>query len=109
MLKKMHSILQNEIKMPPLSKRLAQQKFIRHFDITMVIDGTEQKIVASTDRRKVTITFSGKKQVHTCTKLIGVGLSGKVWYVSPSYPGHLNDLNLYQFSEKEIFQKYLSH
>ena len=85
---------------------MEQKQYLRRFSIVMVIDGTEKEVVTSTTKKKTTITYSGKKNYHTFTKLIGVGLNGHIWYVSPSYGEHLNDLNLVDFPEIFIHKKF---
>jgi hypothetical protein len=63
--------------------------------VTLVIDGVEQEIVSSVDKKISKITFSGKKNYHTLTKL----RKGKIYFVSRSFPGGMNDLNLLQLTE----------
>ena len=39
-------------------------------------------------------TFSGKKKYNTFTKLIAVTKEGFIWFISRSYPGSINDIDL---------------
>ena len=107
-LDKLYDELEIEVQIPPLNQRLEQKQYLRRFSIVMVIDDTEQEVVTSTTKKKTTITYSGKKNYHTFTKLIGVGLNGHIWYISPSYGEHLNDLNLVDFPENFIHKKFLT-
>ena len=107
-LDKLYDVMETEVYIPEKEHRLSQGQFLRRFHITMVLDGTEQKIVTSTCKKKTKITFSGKKKSDTFTKLVGVGLDGQIWYLSPSYGGHLNDLNLVDLAENSIYSKFLT-
>ena len=55
------------------------------------------------------ISFIGKYQQHTLTKLIGVGMNGTIWFVGPSYEGSMNDKNLYDLPENWIHQRLKQH
>ncbi len=67
--------------------------------VQFVVDGFEQIIYSSIDPSVKKITFSGKKQKHTFTKLLFITTNGWVCNLSHSYPGSLNDLNLTLFPE----------
>jgi hypothetical protein len=68
-------------------------------NITLIIDGAEHEIYSFTDKRLSYVTFSGKKSYHTLTKLIGVSPTGEILFISKSYPGGMNDLNLVQMPD----------
>jgi hypothetical protein len=87
MTEKLYTNLQQEIYIPSEIDRKNQGKYLRKFQVVMVVDGTEQPVVASLEKKKTILTYSGKQKEHTFTKLIGVGLSGRIWFISTSYAG----------------------
>lgn len=88
-MEKLYTILHFNINIPLLLNRIESGSRIGNFLVTMVIDGTEQQIYESLDAKKKNITYSGKKHKHTFTKLIGVSLQGRIWFLSQSYTGKL--------------------
>jgi hypothetical protein len=64
-----------------------------------VIDGAEQEVLACSEKTVSKATFSGKKNYHTFTKLLVVSPKGKIYFVSRSFPGSMNDLNLMTLTE----------
>ena len=67
--------------------------------VTLVIDGAEQEVYSSSDKDLSYTSFSGKKNYHTFSKLIGVSPNGGIMFVSKSFLGGMNDLNLVQMPE----------
>lgn len=64
----------------------------------------EHEINCSSDEYIKKVTFSGKKKYHTFTKLIAVTKEGYIWFVSKSFPGSNNDINLCNFPSNKIFK-----
>lgn len=65
----------------------------RLFDdlFTFVIDGSEQPIMASGNPFVDTAFYSAKKKQHSVTITMMASLSGKILYLSQSFPGSCND------------------
>ena len=70
--------------------------------IHLVLDGSEQEI----KRSKKTIwecrTYSGKKGQNSINIIIIVDHSGRIVYISDSYPGATNDAEIYQKEKEKI-------
>lgn len=79
-----------KLQIPDLVERLSLCRKLGKYIIVMIVDGSEQQILESVVKRKSNITFSGKKKLHTFTKLIGVAPNGRIWFISKSYPGELS-------------------
>ncbi|KAG2387549.1 hypothetical protein C9374_001143 [Naegleria lovaniensis] len=75
--------------------------------ITIILDGTEQQVFTPSNKIKEQSLYSGKKCKHTFTLLIGVSPDGYILFVSLSYNGSNNDLNLIEFPENHIW-KYIN-
>jgi hypothetical protein len=103
-LNKLWEFTKNIIRVLPFTTRLLTAKNIWKYLVVMVIDGTEQNIYQSSKKIQANITFSGKKKHHTFTKLLFVSPTGSIWYLSPSYPGSVSDINLSSFPENFIYQ-----
>jgi hypothetical protein len=88
-LKILYSALCHLVAVPSIGDRLFNGVKIGNYFVTMALDGTEQQIYQSVDPHKKNINFSGKKQMHTFTTLIGVSLDGRIRFVSFSYSGIL--------------------
>ena len=73
----------------------------------LVVDGMGHEINLCSDEYIKKSTFSGKKKYNTFTKLIAVTKEGFIWFISKSYPGSINDINLCNFPSNQIY-KYLS-
>jgi hypothetical protein len=72
--------------------------------VQFIVDGFEQQIYASTADDIRHVTFSGKKQKHTFTKLIIVTTNGWICKLSDSYAGSVSDLNLSRFPDANILE-----
>jgi hypothetical protein len=83
----------------PAEARCASETCPNGGNITVIIDGAEHEIYSSTDKQLSYVTFSGKKSYHTLTKLIAVSPTGEILFISKSFPGGMNDLNLIQMPE----------
>ena len=70
-----------------------------------VVDGFEHEIRSSQDTNIKNVNFSGKKKMHSFTQLLLTTTSGWICYVSPSYSGSVNDLNLTSFPETNMKDK----
>ncbi len=78
---------------------------IRGKRITIVTDGVEQPIVAPVLKLYEQIFFSGKKHMHTITKLLGVLPSGNIAHIGPSLPGSTSDIQQYKHNANMIHTK----
>lgn len=83
-----------EPSIPTLSERLKSSVEFYGKKASIVVDGVEQEIYSSIDNGISKVTFSGKKGYHTFTKLLFVNPHGKIYLVTDSQPGSMNDLNL---------------
>jgi hypothetical protein len=105
MIDTLYIAMKEVVKLPPKESRAQSAIKFNQKDIVMVVDGAEQATTASKDKNIKAVLFSGKKKYHTFTKLLGVSPKGKVWFVSPSYFGSVNDLNLMQMPENAVYEK----
>ena len=79
-LDKLWRFLEPKLEIPStVTERMLTGKRIGMFFVIMVIDGAEQQVLESIHKYKKNITFSGKKHIHTFTKLIGVSPNGMVY------------------------------
>ena len=62
----------------------------------------EQEINSCANNEIRNATFSGENFYPTFTKLIGVSKDGTIWFISRSYPGSNNDINLANFAENNL-------
>ena len=99
----LHDYFRGTIHIPSRPVRDSISTFFRNQRITMVLDGTEQRIAKCSVRDIEEAFYSGKKRSHTLTKLIAVSPSGYLLFISKSYAGSLNDLNVVQMPENQIF------
>ncbi len=72
--------------------------------VTVVGDGTEQQILVPSLRDTEQITYFGKKAKYTFTLLVAYSPDGHIYFVSHSYPGSMNDANVYDLPENWIHQ-----
>lgn len=101
-----HQVTAITINIPDLEERINHFIVMKNgFIFSLIIDGMEQKVISCSNKSIRNASFSGKKKFHTFTKLIGVSREGFVWFLSPSYLGSLNDINLCSFPENFIFRK----
>jgi len=59
--------------------------------ITMCIDGSEQEVCKCSNKSLNEYYYSGKKAMHTLLLLLGCSPHGKIYYISQSFAGSLND------------------
>lgn len=64
----------------------------------------EHEINSCSDQYIQKSTYSGKKKYNTFTKLIAVTKEGFIWFISKSFPGSLNDINLCNFPSNKIYK-----
>jgi len=75
-------------------------------NIVAIVDGTEQQVYSAIDKLNERARYSGKKRLHTFTLLIVCSPQGKIYWISDSYNGSLNDKNLVDLAEnREFFQQ----
>ena len=72
------------------------------FTYALIIDGMEHQIFSCSQKGIGSSTFSGKKGYNTFTMLIAVNKEGTIWFISNSYPGSDNDINLSNFKENHL-------
>lgn len=70
-----------------------------------IVDNSEQSTARPSEKQDQEIMYSGKQCDFTFTKLACVSPRGKCLYLSPSYAGAKNDLNVYQLPENCIQRK----
>jgi len=97
------------VQLPPRQDRLKEMRYFydnitnTHKPIIMCIDGSEQEVQKSEDKSLDEFHYSGKKAKHTLTILLACSPTGKIYYLSQSYPGSINDqttFNLAQLHKK---------
>jgi hypothetical protein len=99
----LYQIADAAIKIPEEDERESLSESFEGKQIVLVVDGAEQRVLSSTDKLLQNINFSGKKHLHTFTKLLAVDpVEGKIRFISGSYPGSVNDLNLVQMPENSL-------
>jgi hypothetical protein len=91
-----------KIDLPSFENRFEQSSYIWKFLVTLAIDGTEQPIYGSNDKKLKNAGYSAKKNQQSFTKLLVVTLKGKIVFLSESYLGSVTDSNLVQFPENFI-------
>lgn len=72
--------------------------------ITLIIDGTEQQVFTPSNKQKEQSLYFGKKAKRTFTILIGASPKGYILFLSLSYNGSNNDLNLIEFPENHVWK-----
>ena len=72
------------------------------FTYVLIVDGMEHQIYSCSKKFIENSTFSGKKGYNTFTMLIAVNKEGTIWFISQSYPGSNNDINLAYFKENHL-------
>jgi hypothetical protein len=99
----LYDLADEDIQVPEEDERENLSELFEGKQIVLVIDGAEQRVQSSDDKLLQNINFSGKKHLHTFTKLLAVDpIEGKVRFMSGSYPGSVNDLNLVQMPENSL-------
>lgn len=70
------------------------------------MDGVEQEVLKSGSKFFEQSCFSAKKGYHTFTKFAACSITtGKFKFLSHSYTGSKNDLNVYSYSENQLREK----
>lgn len=105
----LYNQLSPSITIPTLNERKKNGKIFYDYFVTVVLDGTEQMVVAPKNKFIENGVYSGKYQQHTFTKLIACSSNGKFYFIGNSYAGSLNDKNLYDIKENWIHQKLESY
>jgi len=77
-----------------LEWRLRHSCKILHSMYTFVLDGSEQPATGSANPILDTSFYSAKKKKHTVNILVVASLNKKILYISPSYPGSVNDIEI---------------
>jgi hypothetical protein len=78
-------------------------KLIGSKKIVMVIDGTEQKVSCPQNLGLSKAIYSGKKSVHSFTKLVGISpITNKIIYITKSYGGSHSDQQLFNIKENNL-------
>lgn len=69
---------------------------------TFAIDGSEQRVSASSDPLLDPLFYSVKKETHTVNILVVISLKKKkVLWISPSFPGSYNDNDIAKLTRKD--------
>jgi len=75
--------------------------------ITVCIDGSEQQIYKPSDSTIEEFHYSGKKAKHTLSLLLACSPRGKIYWISKSYAGSINDQGILNIPENQ-FHKFIS-
>lgn len=84
----------SEVSMRTPRFRLNKMAYLGEAKITLILDCSEQKIQRATDERVQEMFYSGKKGFHSLSILLGCAPDGFIYFLSPSHPGSLNDMNI---------------
>lgn len=95
---------QKYIILPSKEERDKEARFFRGWKISVVVDGSEQPCSKSNDTRIERHCFSGKKHLHTFTKLLFVSPQGKIYMMSRSQGGSFNDMGLIALEENHLWR-----
>ena len=91
----MYDLLSPQLIFTPYEERLSSAKSLFHQVLyTWVVDGTEQPICATFHPGVNTQLYSTKKKQHSITILLFVTMSGRIFFLSSSYGGGTNDLEM---------------
>lgn len=96
-------IAKHRVRIPDYKTRYKNGKKIYEDYLTVVIDGSEQQVTISPFCDVERGTFSGKKNKHTFTILFAVAPTGKIYFVSSSYPGAKHDFNIVSLPENAFW------
>ena len=94
----------SEILFPSVQDRWKKSAQFKGAKITVVVDGSEQQVGIPGNKQKEKSLFSGKKQLHTFTLLLVCGVDGRVYFLSMSYQGSKNDMNLIGCEENSFWK-----
>jgi hypothetical protein len=84
----LYDLADDEIQLPEQHEKDELYELQDGKQIVLVVDGAEQRVQSSDFKLLQNINFSGKKHLHTFTKLIAVDpVLGKIRFISNSYPG----------------------
>ncbi|KAL9646313.1 hypothetical protein ABK040_014466, partial [Willaertia magna] len=89
-----------------------REKFIVNFNgasFSVLFDGSEQQISVSKEKNIEQVTYSGKKKLHTFTKLVACSPNGFIYFISSSYAGSKNDQQIYNMEENHIHTSLKAH
>jgi len=70
--------------------------------ITICVDGSEQQIYRPSESTVEEFHYSGKKAKHTLSLLLACSPKGKIYWISDSYAGSLNDQGIYNIPENQL-------
>jgi len=107
----LYNNLQSEIILPDTEARLKDSKNLTNIatnkvvPVTVCIDGSEQPVFKASDRLTEELHFSGKKGKHTLSLLLACSPSGKIYWISNSYPGSVNDQGMYNIPTNQFHQR----
>jgi hypothetical protein len=94
MLDEFCEVLSPFVTLQTLEWRLRHSCKILHSMYTFVLDGSEQPATGSANPILDTSFYSAKKKKHTVNILVVASLNKKILYISPSYPGSVNDIEI---------------
>ena len=100
----LYDFFRGTLVLPPRAIRDRESKILRGRRVSVVIDGTEQRVCKSQFKDVEQAFYSGKKKSHTLTTLLAVSPTGFIYFLSGSYFGSLNDLNVAMLPENQVFK-----
>lgn len=88
--------LKPQLVFPDFNARWAHKReiFFPNVYYTWIVDGSEQPIVTSADSSINTLLYSAKKKQSSLTILLFVSMDGRIIFLSHSYGGSTNDLDI---------------
>lgn len=93
----------SKVFMPSYSVREEEARFFDSKLIVVVLDGTEQRVQVASIKEIEQASYSGKKQQHSFTLLLACSPRGRIYFVSSSYLGSMNDMSLCHLSENAFW------
>lgn len=93
---------------PNRAIRMNKSIRFRGWDLVVVIDGCEQRVKIPSDKLNERSLYSGKKRTHTFTVMLACAPDGTIYFLSCSYNGSKNDMNIYEMSENQIHRGMMS-
>lgn len=102
----MYKWAQTKITMASWSERDMDSVRFRNKTIVVMLDGTEQRVQRPKSKDYDRLVYSGKKKQHSFTLLLVCSPTGKIYFISPSYPGSYNDASLMNMRENFFWRDF---
>ena len=102
-----YELLKHKISLETLEERLSHSEVLFDQVYTFIVDGSEQPINnSSKDTRLNAEFYSAKKKKATINILVVISTKDfKVLYISPSYPGSINDEEIVRLTRRDWLDK----